>query len=538
MESNFQKLTSPAASASASSADLVSTVGSASSSASPGKRHIILLGNSGAGKSYICNLLCKGERVARDTIVIVKNVEKVLKAGQVISDDIFESDDGAGAVTLVHSKIEFERFILSDTPGLIEHDIDKVKRNAEEIEKALTGTKNAVLLFVAQSHRVNGNDEEALKVLSEAYLYENSSLMILFNKASKNFPSKFPTIKKYWIDMVFACSFYNYVRFDQEDIDLVKTELLEMTGTNISKSGKKIELHEEKLKNQIKEQDAKYKAEFKIIEDALAKEKKEREDLDDTNKKLIAAGKSEKGLILRVVLSGPMDITQTNERTVQTSTKFRFEQFNSVRNIIKTGAEATATIAKIITLGFSGSTETEYYRYSKSESEFSSTTTETESVKISRRLESGEYIIQITEVCGFVLNGVKSLIPLSSSLHYVNNEKFNNFAKEIYHDADAGIFTSYGKERLIRPLEVYQPADPWSRILYHGRQDRQMFIRRDYRINVPWDFLSTTEMNRRCKCDNNSYLGGHRFNGDGGVDSGWQCNGHYYLFFEPTLNDV
>jgi len=129
---------------------------------------LIILGNSGAGKSYICNMLIGYER--------------------------FETDFRREAVT---TTVEYHRIdtgscdlLIYNIPGLIASHQEAIDRNKREIRKAFEQSPISVVMFVWT--QVNGqpqpDDIIAFKALKEAYKFPSNSFMFVLN----NIPSKRP----------------------------------------------------------------------------------------------------------------------------------------------------------------------------------------------------------------------------------------------------------------------------------------------------------------------------------------------------------
>ena len=92
---------------------------------------LIILGNSGVGKSFICNLL--------------------------IGDQIFESAFKTNAVTtetrsytLMSSTFEL---VILDIPGLLESDQQAIERNKIQIGEAFRKCPFSIILFVCAANR-------------------------------------------------------------------------------------------------------------------------------------------------------------------------------------------------------------------------------------------------------------------------------------------------------------------------------------------------------------------------------------------------
>ncbi|CAF1547302.1 unnamed protein product, partial [Didymodactylos carnosus] len=129
---------------------------------------IIILGNSGAGKSYICNILIGYER--------------------------FKAEFQPEAVTTEteHHQITVgsNAFRIYNIPGLVEVNQEQIERNKREIMKAFDQSPTSVVLFVWTQigGRAQNDDIIAFNALNEAYKFPSGSLMFVIN----NIPLKRP----------------------------------------------------------------------------------------------------------------------------------------------------------------------------------------------------------------------------------------------------------------------------------------------------------------------------------------------------------
>ncbi|CAF0853513.1 unnamed protein product [Didymodactylos carnosus] len=122
---------------------------------------IIILGNAGSGKSFLCNILIGSQR--------------------------FKAAFRTRAVTLEteHHRIRAEgiNFRIYNIPGLIEIDRDGINRNKREIMRAFDECSNSIVLFVWSNvgGRVQQDDVIAFKALNEAYQFPQNSLGFVVN---------------------------------------------------------------------------------------------------------------------------------------------------------------------------------------------------------------------------------------------------------------------------------------------------------------------------------------------------------------------
>lgn len=122
---------------------------------------IIILGNAGSGKSYICNLL--------------------------IGHDRFKADFQPEAVTTEteHHQVLFgsKSCRIYNIPGLIEVNQEQIDRNKREIVKAFEQCPTSVVIFVWTQigGRAQPDDAIAFNALKTAYQFPPGSLMFIVN---------------------------------------------------------------------------------------------------------------------------------------------------------------------------------------------------------------------------------------------------------------------------------------------------------------------------------------------------------------------
>lgn len=137
---------------------------------SEGREHgIIVLGNSGVGKSFICNLL--------------------------IGKNEFESTYQPSAITTCSSSYLLVReqsvYTIWNVPGLIEAKQESINENKKQIELAFRKSRYACVIFVwsETSGRLQHDDIIAFNALNTAYQFPEDSVLFVFN----NVPSKRPS---------------------------------------------------------------------------------------------------------------------------------------------------------------------------------------------------------------------------------------------------------------------------------------------------------------------------------------------------------
>ena len=142
-----------------------------SSGSNTGEFGIIILGNAGAGKSYLCNIL-----IGHDEF------EHKFQTSAVTTDtDVYVVTDGS------------KRMKIFNIPGLVESKQDRINRNKREIMKAFEQCEKSVVIFVwgQNNGRLQPDDIIAFNALRAAYAFEKGSLMFIVNNLPRNRPPEF-----------------------------------------------------------------------------------------------------------------------------------------------------------------------------------------------------------------------------------------------------------------------------------------------------------------------------------------------------------
>lgn len=145
----------------------------ASGNSSSGKHTygIIILGNAGSGKSFLCNMIIGSER--------------------------FEADFRPVAVTqeTEHHRITTKQcdYLVYNIPGLVEVNQSQIDRNKKEIMKAFVECPTSVVIFVWTQigGRVQNDDVIAFKALNDAYKFKLESLLFVVNNVPVSRPATY-----------------------------------------------------------------------------------------------------------------------------------------------------------------------------------------------------------------------------------------------------------------------------------------------------------------------------------------------------------
>ncbi|UJR12354.1 hypothetical protein I4U23_016531 [Adineta vaga] len=123
---------------------------------------IILLGNTGVGKSFLGNIL--------------------------VGDEVFIHECNPSSVTHATEFQTFifdgQTFVVFNIPGLVEDNQEAIDHNKQEIYKAFRRCPNSIIAFVftgGSSGRVKDEDLVAFNAIHKAFNFKEESLFLIFN---------------------------------------------------------------------------------------------------------------------------------------------------------------------------------------------------------------------------------------------------------------------------------------------------------------------------------------------------------------------
>ncbi|CAF1668053.1 unnamed protein product, partial [Adineta ricciae] len=132
---------------------------------------LITLGNSGVGKSFLCDIL--------------------------VGRDAFSHRFNAMSVTQVTNSIDAaigsHQITVFDIPGLIEAEQQRIEVNKKEIDKAFAQRPNCIIIFVfgPENGRIKNKDVVAFNAINEAYAFRPESLILVVNGIPKDRPDDY-----------------------------------------------------------------------------------------------------------------------------------------------------------------------------------------------------------------------------------------------------------------------------------------------------------------------------------------------------------
>jgi len=132
---------------------------------------LIILGNSGVGKSFLANII----------------------TGYDVFLHQFQATSVTHNTTSVDITLGSHTFTIFDIPGLIEAQQERIDLNKQEIDKAFIQRPNSIILFVfgQVNGRLRAQDIVAFNAINAAYPFKQGSLLLVVNGVPKNRPSDY-----------------------------------------------------------------------------------------------------------------------------------------------------------------------------------------------------------------------------------------------------------------------------------------------------------------------------------------------------------
>lgn len=132
---------------------------------------LILLGNSGVGKSFLANIIA-----GRDSFIHAISSKSVTQETECI-----EIEMGKSSVTIFN------------IPGLIEAEEERINSNITEIDKAFYERSNSMIMIVFghENGRIRDEDVTAFNAMNAAYFFRPESLAIRVNALPRKRPNDY-----------------------------------------------------------------------------------------------------------------------------------------------------------------------------------------------------------------------------------------------------------------------------------------------------------------------------------------------------------
>ncbi|UJR17987.1 hypothetical protein I4U23_004888 [Adineta vaga] len=216
---------------------------------------LIILGNTGSGKSFIGNLI--------------------------LGQDFFQHECSASSVTHVTEFQDFregsKHFSIFNIPGLIEDNQAAVDQNKVEIHKAFEMRPISIVAFVfngGAGGRIKEEDIVAFEAINKAYSFESKSLLLIVNDLPSNRPPQYegettvklqnllnlPDVKVCFLDRIDTNN--------QQNRQVLRRKLLKAVLDRISKVHRKQREIQLRL-DQLKEMKAEWKRKQSQLESSI-----------------------------------------------------------------------------------------------------------------------------------------------------------------------------------------------------------------------------------------------------------------------------
>jgi predicted GTPase len=127
---------------------------------------LIILGNSGVGKSFLANILVGHEAFAH----------------------AFSSSSVTHETECASAKIDHSTITIFNIPGLIESEQERIDSNKKEIDKAFAQRPISMVIFMFghQNGRIRDEDVATFNAINTAYPFQPESLVIVVNGLSSD----------------------------------------------------------------------------------------------------------------------------------------------------------------------------------------------------------------------------------------------------------------------------------------------------------------------------------------------------------------
>ncbi len=132
---------------------------------------LIILGNSGVGKSFLANILLGREAFNHE----------------------FSSTSVTHATEFQEVIVGYISLAIFNIPGLIEANQERIDLNKREIDKAFAQRPNSIVMYVfgQTNGRIKDEDVVAFNAINEAYPFQPESLVLVVNGLPKRRPANY-----------------------------------------------------------------------------------------------------------------------------------------------------------------------------------------------------------------------------------------------------------------------------------------------------------------------------------------------------------
>jgi tRNA U34 5-carboxymethylaminomethyl modifying GTPase MnmE/TrmE len=233
---------------------------------------LVLLGNSGVGKSFLANIL--------------------------LGFDAFEHECSATSVThyteYKEKQVGENHFAVFNIPGLIENDQTAVNRNKEEIYKAFQQRPDSVVGFVfngGAGGRIRDEDIIAFQAIHAAFTFKPESLLIIVNDLPVKRPKTYEGETQVKLELLLKMKdlkicFLNRINVEnekeREELSRHLANSIIRCGPRVHQKTADIHLHVEELqqlKDAMKKLKEKAEQDTQTLYEVIAQKQRENEQL-------------------------------------------------------------------------------------------------------------------------------------------------------------------------------------------------------------------------------------------------------------------